>query len=354
MRSSIGLLAIASTLVTGCATTPDVQASYYLPKSGLGVKAIRTVGCNAEGNTLYSATAVTADVSYGPDEKVGLIPIRFRGLDGKLSNSDLTLSFQDDGRLKGVNATTVGRGEEVFKSAIQIAGIALGGGLGFVELSTRKPKKSDACQLIDSFGGKEKMLTLTYAAAESFDADAAHAVNLKLDPSLGHLSTLDGALKTLCLVVGPAVMETPHVTVAPGGDAAINLSLRQPAKVPVSVTEGGDPGCSYIVANGATKIWGKNVPVPQLGKPYSLPIPKGALFGKQTFAVALADSGAITSLQYAKESGAPGMLNVVSAGLTEAQPDSAAAKAAQVKGEADLIAQQQRLIRCQINQTSCT
>ncbi len=88
-------------------------------------------------------------------------------------------------------------------------------------------------------------------------------------------------------------------------------------------------------------------------KTYLLPIPKAALFGKQNFALSLADSGAVTAIEYGKATGAAGPLNVLGAAATAAAPDSTAAKAAEVKAQADLIAQQQRLTRCQAHPAQC-
>jgi hypothetical protein len=347
------ILVLGSLLASACARTPDVQASYYLPKSSLSVKAIRTVACDTHG-TVFSATAVTSTLNFGRDEAFGLQPISFRALDGQLANNDLALSFYDDGRLKGINATTVGRGEEVFKSAISLASTVAGG--GFTLLSTRPGVPPPTpCGLIKTFGGKEKMVTLVYSGSEKFDQAGPRASVLQLDagsPEYHH--QINEALSVLCFGVGAAKKDPMPIQVAPGetARAAINVKLRQPAKVPVFVSEGADEACA--TADRAKKIWSGGAIVPQLGDPYSLPIPTAALFGKQSMELALTESGIVTTLKYGKESGAAGILNVMNTGLTEAKPDSAATQAAEIKGEADLIAQQQRLIRCQLDASKCT
>ena len=354
MRPSKRILILSGLLTSACARTPDVQASYYLPRSSLGIKVVRTVACDPHG-TIFSATAVTSTTNFSRDEAYGLQPIRFKALDSQLANNDLTLNFYDDGRLKGINATTVGRGEEIFKSAISLASTVLGGGFGILGTLPGIPANT-ACGLIETFGGKEKMVSLVYSGGEKFDqAGPRPAVILKLDAgSPEYHELIDRALGTLCFGVGaPKKDPMPiNVTAAETARAAINVKLRQPARVPVFVSEGADAQCAG--ADNAKKIWSGGAVVPQLGDPYSLPVPKAALFGKQSMELALTESGLITTLKYGKESGTAGMLNVLNAGLTEAKPDTAAARAAEIKAEADLIAQQQRLIRCQLDASKCT
>jgi hypothetical protein len=95
------------------------------------------------------------------------------------------------------------------------------------------------------------------------------------------------------------------------------------------------------------------VPVAQLGKDYQLPVPRAAAFGKQTFGAAFAESGALTSVQYVSNSGAAGALGSANSLATIAQGETTSAKVAEVKAEADLIAQQQRLLQCQADPKSC-
>jgi len=62
-----------------------------------------------------------------------------------------------------------------------------------------------------------------------------------------------------------------------------------------------------------------------------LPIPKPKAFGKSTFALSVAESGAVTSIEYAKTSGSPGVFDVVSAGVGAVPGNSAADKLAREK-----------------------
>jgi hypothetical protein len=85
-----------------------------------------------------------------------------------------------------------------------------------------------------------------------------------------------------------------------------------------------------------------------------LPIPKAALFGKQTFSLSLSEAGTITAVDYGKQTGAAGALNAAGSIATAVDPETPTAKAADLKAQADIIAQQQRLLRCQRAPASCT
>ena len=93
--------------------------------------------------------------------------------------------------------------------------------------------------------------------------------------------------------------------------------------------------------------------LPQLGTAYVLPIPTPVLFGKELTAVSFAESGALTSVQFTSNTGVGQALNVVNAGEQALKPESIQQKAADLKAEADVIAQQQRLVGCLADPKNC-
>ena len=366
MRKSLCPIGASSLVLSACAQTPDVQIGYYIPKSSAAIKAIRTVGCDKAGQ-LYSTTNVTSKASFSAGEAAP--PIRFHALGGALSNTDLTVNLTDDGRLKGINASTEGQGEEIIKSlaAVVPAFIPFAEVIkipGLIAPAGPNP----ACALIKQYG-KKGVLTLTYTAKEDF-AEPFHApkeMELPRD-SLPYERQINAALDVLCLGVGPKELDKIPVASStqdpnnlPDGaqmawrDAAMTVYLRQPASVPLWVTAvPRSETCAKAKMKPAenssqTPIWAGGADVPQLGKRYTLPIPRGAAFGSQGFALALSEAGTITQLQYSKKGGAVGVLN----SLAALKPSSAEDKANELKGEADLIAQQQRLIKCQ-TEASCS
>jgi hypothetical protein len=103
---------------------------------------------------------------------------------------------------------------------------------------------------------------------------------------------------------------------------------------------------------GKCIIWKGTVAIPSR-ETYQLPIPKAALFGVQKFSLSLSEAGAITAVNYGKNTGAAGAANAGASIATALTPESTAARAADLKAQADLIAQQQRLHRCQTNPAAC-
>lgn len=108
---------------------------------------------------------------------------------------------------------------------------------------------------------------------------------------------------------------------------------------------------SVQVRDAQGDIAAKSIPVPTSGS-FVLPVPKAALFGKQSFSLSLADSGRITSLGYGSTSGAAGSLNALSA-VAGAETTEENAQAAAMKAASDLIAQQQRYSNCKLKPTEC-
>jgi hypothetical protein len=123
------------------------------------------------------------------------------------------------------------------------------------------------------------------------------------------------------------------------------VHLRQPAHVKVAVVEAGD--CATYPQ--ARQIWAGAVLVPQLGNPYTVPIPKGRPFGKQSLELALTDSGAITTLHYGRESGTAAVIGSVN-DIVGAFPTETAT----LNAQSDLIAAQQKNLKCKMDPSNCS
>jgi hypothetical protein len=94
------------------------------------------------------------------------------------------------------------------------------------------------------------------------------------------------------------------------------------------------------------------IPVPQWGTRYTVPVPKPPLFGSNEVNLTLNDSGKIKSLKYGSTNGAKDLGTAIST-IANQIDETDSEKAAALKNEADIIAQQQRLIKCQTNPTEC-
>jgi len=284
-------------------------------------------------NTLYSA-----DYSKGP------YSIQIKRLDGTFADIDVGFNFYEDGRLKSINASTTGQGETILKSAIALgtALAPLGGGAPPVKGPIPE------CAVIKSWGGG-KPVTLTYTKNIEYGKDD-DGLPHNLDPAPGTAGLYRELNKGNQLPLLQVTINPPssiksgasYISSSSGSsDDVVLLTLQEVANVQVDVTASGQ-----AIWSGKVTIPGKNT--------YALPIPKAALFGKQTFSLTLSEAGAITQIEYGKNTGAAGPLNVATSAATAAEaPGSTANKVADAKAQADLIAQQQRLARCQAKPAQC-
>lgn len=195
--------------------------------------------------------------------------------------------------------------------------------------------------------GGGKPLTLTYEGVVDISKSTHDKQIIPPDTTSGfYASNLVKAIGRVCAVVeGTEAPKAPTTYEAQNGD--VLLRARQPGLVQIKVIAGGMNECQIDT------VWEGKLPVAQFGAFYSLPIPAPVTFGKQVFAASFLESGALTSVQYASNTGAGQALNVASSALTVLKGETTAQKVADVKAEADLIAQQQRLVQCLADPKTC-
>jgi hypothetical protein len=347
MRSvCIGGLTFTVALLSACASTPPVEVRYALPRADVVVTAVRTVSCTKQNAPMILNTVTTKAV-YAPDADEWK-SLKVRDLGGPMVNSDVGFTFAEDGRLTGLNSTQTGQGSEIIQAALAL-GAKVAALLGDVPSAARAQACAD---LAANF--KDGVTSLTFTHLQSFnpkDDDLYERTEIKVIPSDQEKYDLIRALLgSVCLqAYDPKPVASP-IKYASGTRRDIMLQLRQPAAVSIEVQETNDVDCQ----GDAAKIWAGTVFVPQLGTPYALPIPEGAIFGKQTFKLTLADSGAITALGYGRDSGAAAALGTVTKAITTAEGSTNAERAAELKAQADIILQQERLMRCERDAKACT
>ena len=320
---------------SGCANMPDATVGYYLAKTEVSVKLTRTIACDTSDQLFVQNAIVTTATHSADTSKVHSLSLK--PLRGTFTDTDFTFEFYGDGRVKGVNSVSEGKGEDILKAAISVASTAAAMRSGKLTASTF----ADDCDYIHA-KGDGKTLTIIYEAtlrlddrnSQGVDPDAASAPHVKrLEPRIG----------AVCAFVRDAKLR--RVPLQKGDDAgAVLLKAREPALVALEVK--GEAGCTRSL--GASEVL-----VAQKGVDYEMPIPKAALFGKGTFVARFDDSGALNYVQYGSVAGAGQALNVINAGLT-AVKDSSSAKAAQLDAESALIAAQQRLVRCRATPKDCS
>jgi hypothetical protein len=76
---------------------------------------------------------------------------------------------------------------------------------------------------------------------------------------------------------------------------------------------------TFNIEAGGKTIYSASVVVPGTST-YQLPVPGAAFFGKQSFALTLTDAGAISSIDYGKETGAAAPFNVAGSIVSAVAP----------------------------------
>lgn len=359
--TSFALPALLLLLISSCAGMPDATIKYYLPKTSVDFKVIRTVTCNAV-NRPFVANAVTPLVhhSASKNNETDFFEVNLKELEGTFSDTDVKFDFYDDGRLKGINASNTGQGEAILKTVGTITAAALTFAAADVVdpaaykkmLKQQFKKYEEECDFIRTENDGEP-LTLTYDGSVSISKNKlgeSHKVKIELtrESSIYH--------DALPLILGDVYGVVESITDADKLDLPFNykkkdddvvIKARQPGVMTTKVISDG-----FIQPKNGV-LWSGKLPVAQFGRPYFLPIPKPALFGKTGFAASFTESGTLTSVQYAKSTGAGQVLNVLDSSVGLFHNKSVSEKAAQLKAEGDLIAMQQRLVKCQADPTSC-
>ncbi len=337
---------LAASLLASCAHSPDVSVRYYLPRTTVSFKVVRTVLCDA-ANYPIIATNVTPAVAHAADRSRPFA-IRLADLHGAFSDTDIRIEMYEDGRLKGVNATTSGQGEAIIKAASTLATAA------FTESTKSPPTFVEECRIINGVSGG-KGVSLIYEGV--YDLDAAQAPDARpVPPDVSTALMQDRigrAVGTVCAVADRVTAPTaPLINNASGKTDDVSLNLRQPGQVRFRVAAVHGQECA---TGGGTPdiLWTGDLTVAQKGTDYVAPIPRAAMFGKETFAIALSDSGALTSVQYSDTNGAAAMANSITAALAATAGETTSQQVAGLKSESDLIAQQQRLVQCRANPVTC-
>lgn len=336
------IVAAAVTSLIGCSHIPNkMEAGYYLPKSDIRIKAIRTVACDANNNPIV-ATSVTPLVVHSAD------PAQHRTLSldrfqGALSDADVKVDYFEDGRLKGINASTTGKGETILKTTTSLAQtLAL---MGIERPDTQKAVFDRECQFIKSAAGGDKPLSLTYEDGIDIGTGSAQEIRPEGGSLYYHANLIRALGVMLASVTGIQRPDYDQIGITPkDSESGIpGIKARQPGSVSLSVSASNNP----------IPLWEGKVPVAQVGREYTIPIPKAAVFGKQSFVVSFGESGALNNIQYVSNTGTGEALNAVSFIQAALQGDSTETKVKNVKAEADLIYQQQRLVQCKADPTTC-
>ena len=254
--------------------------------------------------------------------------------------------------MKSINSINTGQGEAIFKSASTL----------LTSIGVLKTDDHPECDYVLASGDK-KVLSLIFSAK----IDALNEFDITyVKPELGseeYFEHLKSKLGYLCAEVSEVKqMDSTARYASSNSNNFYPLKLKQPALTTIALRIGVDENCGVssktppdapVALPIKPVLWSDTIPIAQNGTDFELPIPKARAFGKRTFAVTLDGAGAITALQYAKEAGVSQMINSSDAVLKALSGKSTADRALEIKAEADLILQQQRLVTCLADNANC-
>ena len=371
--------AMAASLFLGaCASVPDVTLTYRPVAWSVGASVVQTITCTRDGKRAIVARGATFTPVYRADMNATPFKLPLKDLDRYFADSDLTVSYTDDGRLKSINQSSTGQGEAITKAAVGTvaavgtlsAGAATANLMGYTlsasqlngllilsegKLKADPAKPDPICDVVNRWSAatgptalpqisivQTKALRLAQldASAITLDADEQATVLLaelsaaKLDLSANVAARLVADGSGIQPIAGPR---------GAVGSGEVPLKIQQTGSVLVMATR---------TENGKDETIGSASVIIPLADTFTLPIPKPALFGKQTFMLTLGESGRITSIGYGRTAGAASGLNAFSS-LAGAKTAEDTAETAALKAAADLIAQQSRLNQCVLDPAGC-
>lgn len=349
MLRIVGVILVAGCL-TGCATIPDVTYNYYPAKWNTTLTVTQTVGCNAAKTEAVVLNAVSVATTYSSKIEKDKAPfkIRIKDLDKFSADVDMTMTFTDDGRLKSINQSATGQGEAIIKSAVSLVGsLAAMPQVALYEMAKKEQEPSLAqCDDIDKWGDK-KPITLIFKASVNSDK-LGKEVDFKAAPESDKLYE---KLRNVLPILKVNVAEAKDITDIKSGpryengakEDVVLLELQKIGSVSLAISSSDNS------SDAAKSIGSSRITIP-LEATYKLPIPKAALFGKQTFSITLSDAGAVTSIGYGKNAGMASTLNALGSIATT---ETASTESANIKAQSDLIAQQQRWVLCSTKPKEC-
>lgn len=377
--TSLALVAGLCGLAAGCAYTPDAEITYYLPKSSSSLLVTRTLSCDVD-DTLNVVSQAAVRTSFSADTKEPHT-IKLRDLDGAFANTGTSIKLYADGRLQGMNTSSAGRGGEIIDTALGLAGSALSFSAFSVDPTTDKMSFADLCNYInkkrkhdDGSPVRDEVLVLEFTGPiKTYEPkpDASGSGKETQDPPTITLAPtsrtgfLLGRLDTYLDELGGAFSPNPfrlnEAEVALGEEPKSPVSdLRiQPADVMLKMVKPRVAVVTVEMGNKSAEGQGffdtakASAFLTQYGTEYVVPIPKAAVFGGHTFTLAVDEAGAITELGYGKDTGVGDALGTAQSAFDQVRSSTAAQRAAEAKAEADLIAQRQRLARCQADPSTC-
>lgn len=390
MKTMFATLLSASILI-GCASTPDYDIYYHLPKSMIDVEVTRALSCT-DDNHLVEASSADIKARHIAN-KAKLHEINPKKLAHWFADSDITFEFYEDRRLKSVNSVNEGKGKEILASAFSLLPMA---SLGIINnknanktqleklCAAIKGPASPALQPQTNGQGNNPKAGAVAGAGDKADADdkkpKVRTATLKFigtrdlsadqnDSPLVLISTADTRATQLRLAFAisqsgadekTALMTLKNLIGSASAKISIDEGTLKPTETKTTKHQLIIQKTAAATVNASIEINGTILAVtgPKVFEvagtgTYRLPIPQAAFFGGNEFELTLEGNGAVTKLSYKISSNAEGAFasglafDAATSGATYTQ------KAAEAKARAELLVAQQRIVVCQADPENC-
>lgn len=353
LQCSFACLVLA---LCGCATNPPVTYQYAPVRGLLTASVVQSLACDAKGTSIITASApATIAVIYRADTSQEPWKLMIRNGSSSV-DTDVTVERWEDGRLKSINSVSTGQGEAIVKAAVAVASFIVG-----TSPLTAKNKILPVCRRLKNIAGKDDVVSLTFSlradlstllAVQPGKPGPTFTATGSTPSTIDRLSRDPGDPPAPPFVTPPTLAVTlPNHDTTPvlaenpctqGANYCLSLQRIRVADVAVRGQKGEDLGSAQVI-----------IPDPAPKNAWTMPIPAPAAFGKSTFEISVAESGAVTKTHYAKEAGTAGVFNAVGSVADAFGPRSDTEKLTELKTKNDIVAETNRAALCQAKPAEC-
>ncbi len=351
MKLKYIFIILITTTFFGCASMPDTAIGYHLPKSKVKVVVNQTVSCINTSKPIVETSVKFFPIYYAGSDK--LQKINLSELDTWYSTGNANITLSKDGRLLGFGADSTGAGSEIIDTLVSLVPAA-----GLESIEHRQPSPAiktkivAACNIVNMVAGKKDKKPLPLSVVLRSSINFTDKNTHSLEPFV-----IDGYPQSLYMNIKDALGIISYSSITSLRQSDIHLPLINSYKEGRSIML-VEPNIATIIIErrtlGSKKIqkFEAKINVPQWGKSYYVPIPKPPLFGKNLINLTLHESGKIKTLKYGSVSGIKDFGSSIKA-LNDAYITTDKKEAKKLKDEADVIAQQQRLVVCKATPKQC-
>lgn len=355
-------LIIITIMFYGCASMPDTTIGYHIPKSKINVVVSQTVSCIKTSKPIVETNVKFTPVYYAGSGEFQIINLS--ELDTWYSTGNVEITLTSDGRLLSFGADSTGVGNEIVDTLVSLVTLSTSITKSKKPLSLEETKEKQKIRKII----KERIKT----ACEEVNKLAEKKDNKPLPLSIVLRSVInfsdnntpifkpfviDSYPKSIYMDIKDALGALSYAPITSLKKEEIRLPLVNSYKKGRSIML-VEPNIATIKLNRTPlgsrqiQVFEAKVNVPQWGESYYVPIPKPPFFGNNLINLTLHESGKIKTLKFGVTNGAKN-LGASFKALNNTLVTSDEKEAKKLKDEADVLAQQQRLIVCKVTPEQC-